>query len=70
MNRLKQDKNYIEGMFDKKFDDFAENTLSNYYLPFGIAPNFKINNPESLSQICESIVDRQDTSIKHLSLFL
>ncbi|MCB0457827.1 MAG: hydroxymethylglutaryl-CoA reductase, degradative [Flavobacteriaceae bacterium] len=24
-------------------DDFIENTLSNYYLPFGIAPNFKIN---------------------------
>ncbi|MAP54349.1 hydroxymethylglutaryl-CoA reductase, degradative [Altibacter sp.] len=25
-------------------DDFIENTLSNYYLPFGIAPNFLINN--------------------------
>ncbi len=24
-------------------DDFTENTLSNYYLPFGIAPNFLIN---------------------------
>lgn len=24
-------------------DDFIENTLTNYYLPFGIAPNFKIN---------------------------
>ncbi|MBT8255677.1 MAG: hydroxymethylglutaryl-CoA reductase, degradative [Bacteroidia bacterium] len=24
-------------------DDFVENTLSNYYLPFGIAPNFLIN---------------------------
>ncbi|NNK55106.1 MAG: hydroxymethylglutaryl-CoA reductase, degradative [Flavobacteriaceae bacterium] len=24
-------------------DDFTENTISNYYLPFGIAPNFKIN---------------------------
>jgi hydroxymethylglutaryl-CoA reductase len=24
-------------------DDFIENTLSNYYLPFGIAPNFLIN---------------------------
>ena len=25
-------------------DDFIENTISNYYLPFGIAPNFLINN--------------------------
>lgn len=24
-------------------DDFVENTLSNYYLPFGLAPNFLIN---------------------------
>lgn len=24
-------------------DDFTENTLTNYYLPFGIAPNFLIN---------------------------
>lgn len=25
-------------------DEFAENTLSNFYLPFGIAPNFLIND--------------------------
>ncbi len=25
------------------FDEFSENTLSNYYLPFGVAPNFLIN---------------------------
>jgi hydroxymethylglutaryl-CoA reductase len=25
-------------------EEFTENTLSNYYLPFGIAPNFMINN--------------------------
>ena len=24
-------------------DDFIENTLTNYYLPFGVAPNFVIN---------------------------
>ncbi len=24
-------------------DDFIENTISNFYLPFGIAPNFGIN---------------------------
>jgi len=27
-------------------DDFIENTISNFYLPFGIAPNFKINNKD------------------------
>jgi hydroxymethylglutaryl-CoA reductase len=25
-------------------DDFIENTLTNFYLPFGVAPNFLINN--------------------------
>ena len=25
-------------------DDFTENTISNYYLPFGVAPNFRIND--------------------------
>ena len=28
----------------KLHDEFAENTLSNYYMPFSIAPNFLINN--------------------------
>jgi hydroxymethylglutaryl-CoA reductase len=28
----------------KTFDGFSENTISNYYMPFGIAPNFLINN--------------------------
>ena len=28
----------------KKFDEFSENTLTNYYLPFGVAPNFLIND--------------------------
>ena len=27
----------------KLFDEFSENTLSNYYLPYGVAPNFNIN---------------------------
>ena len=27
----------------KLHDEFIENTISNYYLPFGVAPNFKIN---------------------------
>lgn len=25
-------------------DEFIENTISNYYLPFAVAPNFKIND--------------------------
>lgn len=28
----------------KLFDEFSENTLTNYYMPFGIAPNFLIND--------------------------
>src|SRR5699024_4000530 len=28
----------------KLHDEFSENTLSNYYLPFGVAPNFVIND--------------------------
>lgn len=28
----------------KKFDEFSENTLTNYDLPFGIAPNFLVNS--------------------------
>jgi hydroxymethylglutaryl-CoA reductase len=28
----------------KLHDEFAENTISNYYLPFGVAPNFTIDN--------------------------
>ena len=32
----------------KLHDEFIENTISNFYLPFGIAPNFLINgHPEN-----------------------
>jgi len=27
-------------------DDFIENTISNFYMPMGVAPNFVINNKE------------------------
>lgn len=27
----------------KLFDEFSENTISNFYFPFGVAPNFNIN---------------------------
>ena len=30
----------------KKLDEFSENTLTNYYMPYGIAPNFLINNKQ------------------------
>jgi hydroxymethylglutaryl-CoA reductase len=29
-----------------RHDEFIENTLSNFYLPLGVAPNFLINNKE------------------------
>ena len=28
----------------KLFDGFSENTLTNFYMPFGIAPNFVVND--------------------------
>lgn len=33
-----------DSALQKLHDDFIENTLSNYYLPFSIAPNFLVNN--------------------------
>jgi hydroxymethylglutaryl-CoA reductase len=35
---------HIDHDEQRKFDEFAENTISNYYLPFNIAPNFIIND--------------------------
>jgi hydroxymethylglutaryl-CoA reductase len=34
----------IDKDLQKLHDDFIENTITNYYLPFGIAPNFLIND--------------------------
>jgi hydroxymethylglutaryl-CoA reductase len=31
-------------LIQKQFDEFSENTITNYYMPFGVAPNFLINN--------------------------
>ena len=28
----------------KLFDGISENTITNFYMPYGVAPNFKINN--------------------------
>lgn len=39
-------KNYwhSDAKTQKLHDEFIENTISNFYTPFGVAPNFKINN--------------------------
>lgn len=35
---------YIHPHDQSLFDDISENTVSNYYLPYGLAPNFLIND--------------------------
>ncbi len=32
-----------DNSLQKIYDEFSENTLSNYYLPYGVAPNFLVN---------------------------
>lgn len=34
---------HTDKKLQKLHDEFIENTLSNFYLPYGVAPNFKIN---------------------------
>lgn len=34
---------HTDESFQRKYQEFSENTLSNFYLPYGIAPNFLIN---------------------------
>lgn len=33
-----------DGKLQKLHDEFVENTITNYYLPLGVAPNFQIND--------------------------
>jgi len=35
---------HIDPKVQKKHDEFIENTLTNFYVPFGVAPNFLIND--------------------------
>ncbi len=35
---------HFDSNIQKLHDEFIENTLTNYYMPFGVAPNFLINN--------------------------
>jgi len=32
-----------EPLVQKLYDEFSENTLGNYFVPYGVAPNFLIN---------------------------
>ena len=43
-----------EEKLQKLHDEFSENTLSNFYLPFSIAPNFLINEKKySITMVIE-----------------
>ena len=35
---------HTDADLQKLHDEFIENTLTNYYMPFGVAPNFLINS--------------------------
>ncbi len=35
---------HSDKFLQKQFEEFSENTISNYFLPYGIAPNFVIND--------------------------
>ena len=43
---IRELKSYLHNDAEKQrlFDEFSENTISNFYLPFAIAPNFLIND--------------------------
>src|SRR5210317_289355 len=34
---------HSDAELQQRHDEFIENTISNYYMPYGVAPNFKIN---------------------------
>jgi len=34
---------HLDPQIQKRHDEFIENTISNFYIPFGVAPNFMIN---------------------------
>ena len=35
---------HLDNALQKRFEEFSENTISNYFLPYGIAPNVVIND--------------------------
>lgn len=45
-NLIQEFKSYwhTDDTVQKKFDEFSENTITNFYMPFGVAPNFLIND--------------------------
>jgi hydroxymethylglutaryl-CoA reductase len=34
---------HADAEVQKRHDEFIENTMTNYYMPYGVAPNFNIN---------------------------
>ena len=36
----------VDDSLQQLHDDFIENTISNFYMPYGVAPNFVINDRE------------------------
>ncbi len=40
------DTEYKEKSLQKRFENFSENTIANFHLPYGVAPNFLIDNKE------------------------
>lgn len=36
----------VDNKLQQLHDDFIENTITNFYMPYGVAPNFVINNKE------------------------
>ena len=37
---------HIDPQMQKRHDEFIENTVSNFFTPYGVAPNFKINGDD------------------------
>ena len=43
--------NHSDEMVQKLHDEFIENSIANFYLPMGVAPNFLINGTVSNNQV-------------------
>jgi hydroxymethylglutaryl-CoA reductase len=59
---------YSDENFQKVFDGFSENTISNFPIPFGIAPNFIINGkPYAIPMVIEesSVVAAASSAAKY-----
>ena len=52
--------NHQKEDIQKVHDEFIENSLSNFFLPFGVAPNFLINNKDRIAQMILTPVIKMD----------